>query len=128
MSEQQPPEGTPEQESKSASVGPSSPDLGRDNAGYLIQPKTKLGLWVKEVVLSASESIDPLGRALMGDFWRIVYLTIQDAIALSVLLRIPGLIGEWIIGKSFASFDVCLDENPLGPAFYACFIIGPIQV
>ncbi|WP_164929128.1 hypothetical protein [Gloeobacter violaceus] len=74
-------------------------------------------------MLSASESIDPIGRALMGDFWRIVYLTIQDAIALSVLLRIPGLIVEWIIGRSFASFDVCLDENPLGPAFYACFII-----
>ncbi|UFP93214.1 hypothetical protein [Gloeobacter morelensis] len=68
MSEQQPPEGTPEQKPKSAaSVGSSSPDLSSISAGYSIEPKTKLGQWVKEVVLSASESIDPVGRALMGD-------------------------------------------------------------
>jgi len=50
-------------------------------------------------------------------------LSIQDPIALSVLLRIPSWIAQWIIGKDFSSFDVCLRENALGASRYACFII-----
>lgn len=59
----------------------------------------------------------------MGDLWRTVYLSVQDAIALSTLLQLPGLVGRIIIGKDFASFDVCLQENALGVSRYACFII-----
>ncbi|MGK7876596.1 MAG: hypothetical protein AB4426_25870 [Xenococcaceae cyanobacterium] len=33
------------------------------------------------------------------------------------------MIGLWIIGKKFSSFDVCLQENALGVSRYACFII-----
>jgi hypothetical protein len=59
----------------------------------------------------------------MGDLWRAVYLSVQDAIALSILLQLPSFIGRVIIGKDFSGFDVCLQENPLGVSRYACFII-----
>ncbi len=59
----------------------------------------------------------------MGDLWRTVYLSVQDAIALSVLLQLPSLVGRIIIGKDFSSFDVCLQESALGISRYACFII-----
>ena len=59
----------------------------------------------------------------MGDLWRTVYLSIQDTIALSILLTIPSRVGQFIIHKDFSSFDLCLKENPLGVARYACYII-----
>jgi hypothetical protein len=67
--------------------------------------------------------LDVLGQGLMGDLWRTVYLSVQDAIALGTLLQLPSLVGRIIIGKDFASFDVCLQENPLGVSRYACFIV-----
>jgi hypothetical protein len=59
----------------------------------------------------------------MGDLWCTVYLSVQDAIALGTLLKLPGLLGHIIIGKDFATFDVCVKESPLGIMFYACYII-----
>ncbi|MEH2152015.1 MAG: hypothetical protein V7K63_28575 [Nostoc sp.] len=69
------------------------------------------------------EPLDLLGQSLMGDYWRTVYLSVQDAIALYILLKIPDLIGQWIFGNSFSDFGVCLKENTLGASRYACFII-----
>jgi hypothetical protein len=87
------------------------------------QQQTTLGRRTKRILMNVWEPLDLLGSALMGDLWRTVYLSIQDAIALSVLLRIPSAIGHWIIGKDFSSFDACLQENALGASRYACFII-----
>jgi hypothetical protein len=67
--------------------------------------------------------LDQIGEGLMGALWRDVYLSIQDAIALSILLKLPSLVSRLIIGKDFSSFDVCLQENALGASRYACFII-----
>ncbi|MEH2212851.1 hypothetical protein [Nostoc sp.] len=67
--------------------------------------------------------IDVFGKALMGDLWKTFYESIQDAIALSLLLQIPSLIGRWILGKEFSGFDVCMQESQFGVNRYACFII-----
>lgn len=85
--------------------------------------KTATGRFTQQVLMHIWEPLDVLGRSLMGDLWRTVYLSVQDAIALSTLLQLPGLVGRIIIGKDFASFDVCLQENALGVSRYACFII-----
>lgn len=85
--------------------------------------KTKTGKRTERVLLNVWEPLDLLGRGLMGDLWRAVYLSVQDAIALSILLQLPSFIGRVIIGKDFSGFDVCLQENPLGVSRYACFII-----
>jgi hypothetical protein len=85
--------------------------------------KTKTGKRTERLLLNFWEPLDALGRGLMGDLWRSVYLSVQDAIALSILLQLPSLIGRVIIGKDFSGFDVCLQENPLGVSRYACFII-----
>ncbi|MBK1987803.1 hypothetical protein A0J48_009675 [Sphaerospermopsis aphanizomenoides BCCUSP55] len=84
---------------------------------------TKLGKSTKTVVMNVLEFVDQLFYGFMGELGRTVYASIQDAIALSILLQVPGLIGKIIIGKDFSSFDVCLKENPLGASCYACFII-----
>ena len=85
--------------------------------------KTATGKRTQQFLINVWEPLDVLGHGLMGDLWRTVYLSVQDAIALSVLLQLPSLIGRVIIGKDFSSFDVCLQENPLGVSRYACFII-----
>lgn len=73
--------------------------------------------------MNITEPLDLVGRSVMGELWRNFYLTVQDAIALSLLLRIPSLIGTWILGKDFSGFDACLKENFLSVTPYACFII-----
>ncbi|MEO1427699.1 MAG: hypothetical protein AAFV71_01280 [Cyanobacteria bacterium J06633_8] len=99
----------------SASTGVSNPQI--------LQPKTKVARGIEKFLDQVLEPIDVLGQRLLGEWWRIFYLTIQDAIALALLCKIPGLLGKLIIGKNFSSFDTCLQENALGVLRYACFII-----
>jgi hypothetical protein len=69
------------------------------------------------------ELVDQVFYALMGKLGRTVYGSIQDAIAIGIILKLPGLIGEIIIGKDFSGFNICLQESPWGVSRYACFII-----
>lgn len=87
------------------------------------QLQTKLGKNTFLFLINVWEPLDLLGQGLMGNYWRTVYLSIQDAIAIYVLLKIPDFIGHLIYGKSFSNFGVCLQENALGASHYACFII-----
>jgi hypothetical protein len=84
---------------------------------------TKLGTFTQKVVMNVLEFVDQVLFALMGKLGRTVYGSIQDAIALGILLKLPSLIGEIIIGKDFSSFDICLKESAFGASRYACFII-----
>ncbi|MFM7572357.1 MAG: hypothetical protein ACKO4S_04345 [Snowella sp.] len=86
-------------------------------------PKSLWGKRIERFLDNILEPIDLFGQRLLGDLWKTLYFSIQDAIALGLLLQIPSFIGKIIIGKDFSSFDVCLKENALGPSFYACFII-----
>jgi hypothetical protein len=85
--------------------------------------KTQWGIKTEALLEKISEPLDVVGSRLMGDLWRTFYLTVQDAIALSLILQVPGIIGQVILGKSFSSFDICPLENALGVNRYACFII-----
>ena len=84
---------------------------------------TRLGTFTKKVVMNVLELVDQVFYALMGRLGRIVYGSIQDAIAIGIILKLPGLISEIIIGEDFSSFNVCLQESPWGISRYACFII-----
>ena len=87
------------------------------------QRQTKAGKYTEKLLQNIWEPMDLLGKSLMGDYWKTVYLSIQDAIALCILLKIPDLLGQLILDKSFSDFGVCLQENALGASRYACFII-----
>ena len=103
------------------SQSPSQPPLKPNPAASEL--KTVTGKRTQSLLISVWEPLDVLGRGLMGDLWRTVYLSVQDAIALGTLLQLPGFVGRVIIGKDFSSFDICLQENALGVSRYACFII-----
>lgn len=84
---------------------------------------TRSGAFTKKVVMNILESVDQVFYALMGKLGRTVYGSIQDAIGIGIILKLPSLIGEIIIGKDFSDFNICLQESPWGVSFYACFII-----
>ncbi|MEA5534508.1 hypothetical protein [Crocosphaera sp. XPORK-15E] len=86
-------------------------------------PQTPWGRRIEKIIENIWEPLDLIGQKLLGSLWRTFYESVQDAIALSLLLQIPSLIGKVIIGKEFSSYDVCLAENALGSSRYACFII-----
>ncbi|MBD1890638.1 hypothetical protein [Coleofasciculus sp. FACHB-SPT9] len=90
-------------------------------------PASKIQLTPREkaekVLAAVFDPVDVIGKAVMGDLWKTFYESVQDAIALSLLLQIPSLIGKWILGKEFSGFDVCMRESPFGVNRYACFII-----
>ncbi len=69
---------------------------------------TRSGTFTKKFVMNVLELVDQVFYALMGKLGRTVYGSIQDAIAIGILLKLPGLIGEKIIGKDFSSWDICL--------------------
>jgi hypothetical protein len=99
------------------------PDLKGESLSDAPKPLTKTGKRTQAFLTGFWEFLDQFGQALMGDLWRTVYLSIQDAIALGVLLQVPSWVGRIIIGKDFASFDLCQLESPLGVTRYACYII-----
>ena len=85
----------------------------------ILSPRKKAEIALSNLLVP----FDVLGKAIMGDLWKTLYESVQDAIALSLLLHIPSLIGKWILGKEFSGFDACMFENPFGIDRYACFII-----
>lgn len=100
-----------------------SPDSKDDPLLGTPKPSTESGKRTQAFLTGFWESLDQVGRALMGELWRTVYLSVQDAIALGILLQVPSWLGRIIIGKDFASYDLCLLESPLGVTRYACYII-----
>lgn len=95
------------------------PHLKSSSPQTQVTPREKTRLIMAFLV----EPIDVIGKTVMGDLWKTFYDSIRDAIALSLLLKIPGLIGLLIIGKDFSGFDTCMLEGALGVNRYACFII-----
>ncbi|NJM61443.1 MAG: hypothetical protein HC849_16585 [Oscillatoriales cyanobacterium RU_3_3] len=75
---------------------------------------TRSGKLTRKLVMNVLEIVDRVFYGLMGKLGRTVYGSIQDAIALGILLKIPALIGQMIIGKDFSIFDICLQESPWG--------------
>lgn len=67
--------------------------------------------------------IDALGSAVMGDLWPTLYESVQDAVPLSLLLKIPSAIGFLILGKQYSGFDACFKEDIWAVDRYACFVI-----
>ncbi|HLO83837.1 MAG TPA: hypothetical protein VK203_02325 [Nostocaceae cyanobacterium] len=104
---------------------PSNPQSSTTSTTISESPlaNTKLGKSAKFLVTNLLEFIDQIFYGLMGQLGRTVYASIQDAIALIILLTIPNLIGQIIFGKDFSNFHFCLQENALGASRYACFVI-----
>jgi hypothetical protein len=68
--------------------------------------------------------IDVIGRKLLGDLWETLYLSIQDALALGLLIQVPDRVGHWITGKNFSSLDACTQEGSWWNVNrYVCFIM-----
>ncbi|HLP87767.1 MAG TPA: hypothetical protein VK184_04060 [Nostocaceae cyanobacterium] len=83
----------------------------------------KLGKSSEILVIKILELIDQILYRLMGQLGRTVYTSIQDAIALSIILLIPNLIAKFFLGKDFSNFQACLLESPWSANRYACFLI-----
>ncbi|HBB30426.1 MAG TPA: hypothetical protein DDZ80_22445 [Cyanobacteria bacterium UBA8803] len=81
-------------------------------------PQTLGGQRIDNFILTVWEPLDLLGQRLLGDLWRIVYLTLQDAIALSILFAIPAL-----IGGSQDNLEECLKESLWDIDRYSCVVI-----
>lgn len=84
---------------------------------------TGSGAFTQKVVMSVLEVIDQVFYGIMGKLGRTVYGSIQDAIALGILVKLPGLIFQTISAKNFPDFTSCSQESPWGSSFYFCFII-----
>lgn len=74
-------------------------------------PKTSSGQKTERILNNIFEPLDLIGQRILGELWRTFYESVQDAIALSLLLQIPGIIGKTIIGKDFSGYDMCLTES-----------------
>jgi hypothetical protein len=85
------------------------------------QPQPPQSLRTKQIenrIDTMLQPLDVLGKRLLGDLWRIIYLTIQDAIAISILLAIPN----WI-GNNPSDLRTCLAQSPWHIGRYSCLVI-----
>ncbi|MBY5282298.1 hypothetical protein F2Y95_11135 [Aphanizomenon flos-aquae CCAP 1446/1C] len=82
-----------------------------------------MGRSAKILVINIAEFLDELLYIFMGELGRTVYVSIQDAIVLIILLKIPSLICEKILHQNYSNFQFCLAESAWGLSRYVCFII-----
>ena len=53
-----------------------------------------------------------------------LFESLQDAITLGLLVKIPGLLSLWVIGKEFSGLDACWTSNNWWSVErYACFAV-----
>lgn len=87
-------------------------------------PKTRSGKVINELLINILDPLYQVGIVLLGDLWRDVYLTIQDAIGLGILYVIFGWIFHWITKENFTGFDQCWDTWSVWEANrYFCFVV-----
>ncbi|NJK70284.1 MAG: hypothetical protein HC941_30650 [Microcoleus sp. SU_5_3] len=77
---------------------------------------TRSGKLTRKLVMNVLEIVDRVFYGLMGKLGRTVYGSIQDAIALGILLKIPGLIGQ-IIKRKLRISDSKRSVLPCGSNF-----------
>lgn len=65
-----------------------------------------------------------VGKSIFGPLWLTLFESIQDAIALGLLVRIPSLLSQWVLGREFSGLDVCWSNNTAwSVARYACIAV-----
>ena len=70
------------------------------------------------------QPLDTIGQAWMGNWWRGIYETVQDAILLCLFLAIPGWMGKLILKADYSSFDQCNNSwHAWNMNRYACYAI-----
>jgi hypothetical protein len=64
------------------------------------------------------------GTKLIGPLWMTLFESMQDAIALGLLVKIPNFLSQWVLGKQFSGLDVCWHRTNIWSVDrYACFAI-----
>lgn len=110
---------------------PESSNLSSANAQTssegIDRSETSLRLRTRGWLKNIWEPLDEVGKAVFGDLWRTIYLTIQDALAataLSIILNALGSLLEGITGKNFSDLRICASSYPLtNVSLYQCFVI-----
>lgn len=65
-----------------------------------------------------------IGEGLLGPLWMMLFESIQDAVVLGLLVKVPAFLSWWVTGKSFSGLDACLlDTTWWSTDRYACFAI-----
>lgn len=81
---------------------------------------------IRRILTEIWNPLDEIGQGLMGDLWRPTYLTIQDTIAVLVLVFVLSLLGsqlQGVTGQNFADFRDCHRFPPTNVNFYQCYVI-----
>lgn len=81
---------------------------------------------IRRILSTIWNPLDEIGQSIIGDLWRPIYLTIQDTIAVLVLVFILGLLGsqlQGVTGQQFADFRSCHRFSFTNVNFYQCYVI-----
>lgn len=82
---------------------------------------------VHKFLLRITEPVDELGASLLGEWWRILILAVQDAIGIGILLWIPNSVFKFFsYGKDFSTLTSCWQISLFDPSIVACLglVIG----
>lgn len=71
------------------------------------------------------EIIHIIGSKLLGSLWTPLFESVQDAITLGLIVRIPSTLSKWVIGQNFSGLDACYTtaNNEWSVARYACLSV-----
>jgi hypothetical protein len=79
---------------------------------------------IDKFLTNVFDVIDVVGKKILGGWWETVYLSIQDALAMGLLIQVPDKLGHLITGKTFNSLDACAQEGSWGNVNrYVCFVM-----
>ena len=86
--------------------------------------RTRLAKRVHKFFLRVTEPIDVVGEFLLGDWWRLIALQVQDAVAIGFLLWVPNHVFAFVsLGMNFSDLNSCLAIELSSPTFLACISV-----
>lgn len=65
--------------------------------------------------------IHVVGERVLGPLWMTLFESVQDAVTLGLLFKIPSLLSKIVLNQEFSGLDECLtDSNVWSISRYAC--------
>jgi len=66
-----------------------------------------LDKYVERKINAALAVLHVVGKAVLGPLWMVLFESVQDAVVLGLLVKVPAQLSEFVLKTNFSGLDQC---------------------
>lgn len=102
----------------------SPPSVEKTIEGAELSRKQSLDKRLAVVLDTMLAIIHVIGKRVFGPLWMSFFESVQDAITLGLLVKIPSLLSEWVLEQKFSGMNACWIQYDIWhTSRYACYAV-----